>query len=80
LNRESTLKCLKWTLIASALAVPLALLYLGRWLNDYALRIQLHWWIFASSIMVVLVFQTLITLGQTRRTALRNPVEALRYE
>ncbi|MDX2431504.1 MAG: hypothetical protein QNK35_11245, partial [Bacteroides sp.] len=71
---------LKWTLIASALAVPLALLYLGRWLNDYAVRIQLYWWIFASSIMVVLVFQTLITLGQTRRTARRNPVEALRYE
>lgn len=71
---------LKWTLIASALAVPLALLYLGSWLNDYAVRIQLYWWIFASSIMVVLVFQTLITLGQTRRTARRNPVEALRYE
>jgi len=71
---------LKWTLIASALAVPLALLYIDRWLNDYALRIQPYWWIFASSIMVVLVFQTLITLGQTRRTALRNPVEALRYE
>jgi len=36
--------------------------------------------IFASSILIVLLFQTLITLGRTRKTARRNPVEALRYE
>jgi len=71
---------LKWTLIASALAVPLSLLYLRQWLGDYAVRIPVYWWIFASSIVLVVLFQTLITLGQTRRTARRNPVEALRYE
>ncbi|MEA3461503.1 MAG: FtsX-like permease family protein, partial [Bacteroidota bacterium] len=71
---------LKWTLIASALAVPLSLIYMDRWLNDYAVRIPIYWWIFACSIAVVLIFQSLITLGQTRRTARRNPVEALRYE
>lgn len=71
---------LKWTMIASALAVPLALLYLDRWLNNFAVQIKLHWWIFAGSIMIVLVFQTLITLGRSRRTARRNPVEALSYE
>ncbi len=60
---------LKWTLIASAFAVPLSLLYLGRWLNDYAVRIQPHWWIFACSFLVVLVFQTLITLGQTQQNS-----------
>jgi putative ABC transport system permease protein len=71
---------LKWTLLASVLAVPLSLLYLKDWLSDYVFRIPLYWWIFASSIIVVVLFQTLITLGQTRRTAQRNPVEALRYE
>lgn len=71
---------LKWTLLASVLAVPLSLLYLREWLNDYAFRIPLYWWIFAGSIILVVLFQTLITLGQTRRTAQRNPVEALRYE
>jgi putative ABC transport system permease protein len=71
---------LKWTLIASALAVPLSLLYLDRWLKDYSLRIPLYWWIFTLSIVLVVLFQSLITLGQTRRTARRNPVEALRYE
>lgn len=71
---------LKWTLIASVLAVPLSLLYLRQWLSDYAVRIPIYWWIFACSIVVVVLFQSLITLGQTRRTARRNPVEALRYE
>jgi putative ABC transport system permease protein len=71
---------LKWTLIASVLAIPLALLYMRGWLSDYAVRIPLYWWIFACSILLVVLFQTLITLGQTRRTAQRDPVEALRYE
>lgn len=71
---------LKWTLLASLLAVPLALLYLDRWLENYAVQIRLYWWIFASSIMLVLLFQTVITLGQAHRTARRNPVEALKYE
>jgi len=71
---------LKWTLIASVLAVPLSWLYLKQWLGDYAVRIPLYWWIFVCSILVVLLFQSLITLGQTRKTARRNPVEALRYE
>jgi len=71
---------LKWTLIASVLAIPLSLLYMREWLSDYAIRIPLYWWIFAGSIILVVLFQSLITLGQTRRTARRNPVEALRYE
>jgi len=71
---------LKWSLIASLLAVPLSFLYLREWLSDYAVRIPLYWWIFVCCIVVVILFQTLITLGQTRKTARRNPVEALRYE
>lgn len=71
---------LKWTLLGSLLAIPLSLLYLKQWLSDYTVRIPLYWWIFAGSIVLVLLFQSLITLGRTRKTARRNPVEALRYE
>jgi putative ABC transport system permease protein len=71
---------LKWTLIGSFFAIPLSLLYLREWLNDYAVRTPVFWWIFVCSILVVVTFQSLITLGQTRKTARRNPVEALRYE
>jgi putative ABC transport system permease protein len=71
---------LKWTLFGSLLAVPLAIIYLNQWLSNYMVRIPLYWWIFASSVALVVLFQSLITLGKTRRTARRNPVEALRYE
>ena len=71
---------LKWTLIGSTLAIPLSLLYLRAWLSDYAVRIPVYWWIFVGSIVIVVLFQSMITMGQTRKTARRNPVEALRYE
>jgi putative ABC transport system permease protein len=71
---------LQWTALASLIALPLGWIYLDQWLNDYVTRIPLHWWIFASSVVAVTLFQTLITLGQTLKAARRNPVEALRYE
>ncbi len=71
---------LKWTVMGSVLAIPLSYFYLRAWLNDFAVRIPVYWWIFLCSILVVTLFQTLLTLGETHRTARRNPVEALRYE
>ena len=71
---------LLWTVIASLIALPLCWLYLNKWLNGYVARIPLYWWIFASSILLVFLFETLITLGQTWKAARRNPVDALRYE
>jgi putative ABC transport system permease protein len=71
---------LRWTLGAAILAIPLAVLYLRNWLTDFAVRINLYWWIFVAAIITVVLFQSLITLGQTRRTARRDPVESLRYE
>jgi putative ABC transport system permease protein len=74
------LSTLKWTSLAALFAIPLSWLYLNNWLSDYAVRKPVYWWIFGSSILVVLIVQSLITLGQTWKTARRNPVEALRYE
>jgi putative ABC transport system permease protein len=71
---------LKWTLFGSVIALPLAFIYLKQWLSNYMVRISLYWWIFISSVALVVLFQSLITLGKTWRTARRNPVEALRYE
>ncbi|RLD92780.1 MAG: hypothetical protein DRJ29_10765, partial [Bacteroidetes bacterium] len=71
---------LKWSLVAALIAVPLAWLYLDSWLTDYASRIHIYWWLFVLSILIVVLFQSLITFGQTWQTARRNPVEALRYE
>jgi putative ABC transport system permease protein len=71
---------LQWTVIASVISLPLCWIYLNNWLKDYVVRIPLYWWIFVSSIMLVFLFETLITLVQTWKAARRNPVDALRYE
>ena len=69
-----------WTVIASLMALPFAWMYLDNWLNNYVARIPLYWWIFAGSILLVFLLETLITLGQTWKAARKNPVDALRYE
>jgi putative ABC transport system permease protein len=71
---------LLWTILASLISLPLCWMYLNKWLNGYVVRIPLYWWIFAGSILLVFVFESLITLGQTWKAARRNPVDALRYE
>ncbi len=71
---------LLWTVVASVMALPFCWLYLDQWLNNYMSRIPLYWWIFAGSIGLVFLFETLITLGQTWKAARRNPVDSLRYE
>jgi len=71
---------LRWTVLAALIALPLSWIYMDHWLNDYVTRIPLYWWIFAGSILLVLLFETLITMGQTWKAARRNPVDSLRYE
>ena len=70
----------KWVVIAIVIAVPVAWLIMNKWLENYAYRINLNWWIFASA-GVIAVSVALITVSwQSWKAATRNPVEALRYE
>ena len=71
---------LVWITVSSLVAVPLSYFMLHRWLQDYAVKAPLEWWLFAQGILLVLVLHTMITFGQTWRAATRNPVESLRYE
>ena len=71
---------LKWTLIASVIAIPLSYFMLNNWMQNFAVKASLGWWLFVEGLIIILVLETLITLGHTWRAATRNPVEALRYE
>ncbi len=71
---------LKLVLIANVIAWPIAYLAMNRWLEDFAYRVEMGWWLFATAGGVAL-FIALITVSfQAVRAALANPVEALRYE
>jgi len=71
---------LKLVLAAVVIAVPVAWYASNRWLQNYAYRIQLDWWVFTAVGMMV-VFIALLTISfQAVKAAVANPVEALRSE
>ncbi|MBA3675106.1 MAG: ABC transporter permease [Chitinophagaceae bacterium] len=71
---------LKLVFIASCIAFPIAGYFMHNWLEDFAYRTKLSWWIFAGAGLVALAI-ALITIGfQTIKTAISNPVKSLRTE
>ena len=71
---------MKWIVIASAITIPVSYYMLDRWLQNFALKAPVNWWLFVQGIAIVLVLQLVITIWQTWKAARRNPVESLRYE
>jgi len=71
---------IKLVLIAIAVASPIAWYGMNQWLNGFAFRIAINWWIFvlAGAIAVFIAFCTVCY--QSIKAALVNPVEALRRE
>jgi putative ABC transport system permease protein len=67
-------------LIALMIAAPAAYLAMNRWLQDFAYRIEISWWVFALAGSVALFIALLTVSTQAIKAALANPVEALRYE
>lgn len=71
---------IKLVLVAIIIASPIAWFVMDRWLENFAYRIEMDWWMFAVAGLVAVVI-ALVTLSfQTLRAAVANPVEALRSE
>jgi len=70
----------KWILLAYLIATPIAYYIMHKWLESFAYKTELSWWIFALSGVVALGIALLTVSWQSWRAATRNPVEALRYE
>ncbi|MCX6255251.1 MAG: ABC transporter permease [Bacteroidia bacterium] len=67
-------------IIAYVIAVPIAWYAMQKWLQNFAYRTELSWWIFALSGLLALAIALLTVSWQSWRATTRNPVEALRYE
>jgi putative ABC transport system permease protein len=71
---------IKWVGIAFALASPVAWYVMHKWLQNFAYKTTLSWWIFALAGVIAFGIAFLTVSWQSWRAATRNPVEALRYE
>ncbi|SDG41757.1 ABC transporter permease [Chitinophaga filiformis] len=71
---------LQLVIISCAVAFPLAWWAMSSWLQQYAYRVSIHWWIFLlAGIAAVMI--SLITISfQSVRAALANPVKSLKAE
>jgi putative ABC transport system permease protein len=70
----------KWVAIAFVIATPVAWYAMNKWLENFAYKTTLSWWIFALAGLLALGIALLTVSWQSWRAATRNPVEALRYE
>ena len=66
--------------IAFVIATPVAWFAMNKWLENFAYKTTLSWWIFALAGLLALGIALLTVSWQSWRAATRNPVEALRYE
>ncbi len=70
----------KWVAIAFVLACPIAYYAMNEWLENFAYKTTLSWWVFALAGLLALGIALLTVSFQSWKAATRNPVEALRYE
>jgi len=70
----------KWVATAFVIATPIAYYTMHKWLENFAYKTELSWWIFALAGLLALGIALLTVSWQSWRAATRNPVEALRYE
>jgi ABC-type antimicrobial peptide transport system permease subunit len=70
----------KWVAIAFIIAAPIAWYAMYKWLENFACKTTLSWWIFALSGILALGIALLTVSWQSWKAATKNPVEALKYE
>lgn len=70
----------KWVAIAFLIATPITYYASHKWLEGFAYKTELSWWIFAFAGLLAIGIALLTVSWQSWKAATRNPVEALRYE
>ena len=66
--------------IAAVIAFPVAWLAMHRWLNDFAYRVNIGWWVFVMAGVIALLIALLTISFQSIKAAIANPVKSLRTE
>jgi putative ABC transport system permease protein len=67
-------------IIAFAIAVPISWIGLNSWLNDFAFRVNIEWWIFILAGLTTLSLALITVSIQAYKAAHANPIDSLSYE
>ena len=71
---------LKWVLVSYVMACPVSYLIMNKWLQGFAIRTDISWWIYMLAGIAAIIISVLTISIQVYRVAIQNPVKALRYE
>jgi putative ABC transport system permease protein len=71
---------IKLVCIAVVIAIPVAWFVMNKWLQDFAYRINIEWWMFALAGLLALIIALLTISFQSIKAAIANPVKSLRTE
>jgi len=66
--------------IAFLIATPIAWYFMNQWLQNYAYRINISWWIFAAGGVASIAIALITVSFQAIKAAVANPVKSLRTE
>jgi putative ABC transport system permease protein len=67
-------------LIAFVIAAPISWYFMHQWLEDFAYRTPLSWWVFLAAGISTLLLALLTVSFQAFKAAMANPVDSLRTE
>lgn len=70
----------KLVLVAAVIAIPVAWFSMNKWLEDFAYRVSINWWVFVWSALAAITIATLTICLQVVKAAIANPVKSLRSE
>ncbi|MGW9684499.1 ABC transporter permease [Flagellimonas sp. 2504JD1-5] len=71
---------IKWVGLAFLIAAPISWFAMQNWLQGFAYKTTINWWVFALSGLIALSIALLTVSWQSLKAAIANPVEALRDE
>jgi len=71
---------IKLVLIANLIAWPLAWYAIHKWLQDFAYRIDIQWWVFLLAGIAAILIAFFTVSFQSIKAAIANPVKSLRSE
>ena len=71
---------LKPVLLGTIIAIPGGYYIMQKWLQGFAYRVDIHWWLFAIAVIIAVLIALITVSVQAVKAALANPVKSLRTE